>query len=209
MPVFNSGVEAEIQNWSAALIESGNPHDVQLGASISLWVGVGMPNERGVNQCVTACAMISRCLSWFGRDAAIVPVLLEVHDSTNTQIGWSGLSTPTWEGTRWSGHCVLYLPDTRSLVDPTLGQIRPPGRQEPALIANLDPAFLTPGIGCESLLSHGDRASYTTLDPQWSPLVDQRARERIDRNNREMDMKLRPGFLDNVTQYVSTINRWQ
>lgn len=202
--MFDSGVEAEIMDWAAALVDTGQPADIHLGSSISLWVGAGMPNDVGVNQCVTACTMIAHSLSWLGRDAHIVPVTVQIHDRANILSAWGGRSEPQWTGTEWSGHCVLYLPDTRSLIDPTIGQFRPRGHQKPVLLANMDAAILTPGSGCVSPVEDGARISYTTLDSHWHPHADRHARTRHDHNRREMDLKFRDGFVASVHTYINS-----
>lgn len=203
--MFDTGVEAEIMEWAAALVDTGNAADIQLGTAVSLWVGVGMPNDRGVNQCVTACTMIAHSLSWLDREAQIVPVTLEIHDQDNARLAWSGQPEPQWAGAQWSGHCVLYLRGTQSLFDPTIGQIRPKGHQQPLLLDNLDPALLSPGTGCVSPIGNGHRVTYTTLDSQWHPNADPFAHQRHDHNRREMDRDLRADFVTNVQGYINSI----
>lgn len=105
------------------VLRSKNPDVGLLGAATALWVGVGDPDKRGVNQCTAACGIVQGVLDKFGYSSKIVPVLV-VTSRPGERDRMLGTPEPSSEGMNWSGHCVLWVPGMSIIFDPTIGQAK-------------------------------------------------------------------------------------
>ncbi|MFJ8746196.1 hypothetical protein ACIRL2_43420 [Embleya sp. NPDC127516] len=86
-----------------------------------LWLALadGFP----ANVCVDACITLSFAFGQFGIESLLQPVDLTIEDASGAVVV-HGSPRPSWNaaGTEFTGHCVLWLPDSRRLIDPTVEQ---------------------------------------------------------------------------------------
>jgi hypothetical protein len=82
------------------------------------------------NRCVDATTTLRYTYEYFGIEAHVRPVDLVVSDQNTGQMVQYGRPDPRWDGNVFSGHCVLHLPGSNRLIDPTVEQypeVRPFG----------------------------------------------------------------------------------
>ncbi|MEU1536310.1 hypothetical protein [Streptomyces fagopyri] len=85
-----------------------------------LWVAIS-DGRAPANICVDACLTLRNTYGQLGVRAGLLPVTVAIRKKDGTGTLYGSL-TPTWTGTSWNGHCALVLPDSESLVDPTIEQ---------------------------------------------------------------------------------------
>lgn len=147
-----------------------------------LWLehATGLPT----NLCVSSCATLHFAYAQLGIDAHPRAVDLVVGNRRTDQHTMYGQPDPYWSGSTFHGHCVLWLPGSKRLIDPTVEQYPEIRRHElgpicgrivasmatPAQQAELARGELPPGtaVGVERqdliLL-------YTTVDPEFDDIV--------------------------------------
>ncbi len=87
----------------------------------ALWVLKSAERGDPANACVDACMTLHYGYGQLGIRADLQFVDLVVQDSAG-HIIMHGNPQPTWNGTELDGHCVLWLPESRRFVDPTVAQ---------------------------------------------------------------------------------------
>ena len=73
------------------------------------------------NICVDACMTLRHAFGQFGIAAELRAVQLVIRKPSGQLIQRSG-PEPSWDGAQLAGHCVLWLPETGRLIDPTVEQ---------------------------------------------------------------------------------------
>jgi hypothetical protein len=80
------------------------------------------------NVCVDACLTLKRAYALLGIESRILPVSVTVGRSDGPMSVYC--PNPTWNGSTFHGHCVMWLPDTQRLVDhPAVSRVQ--ARQRP------------------------------------------------------------------------------
>lgn len=82
------------------------------------------------NRCVDATTTLRHTYDYFGIEAHVRPVDLVVSDQNTGHMVQYGRPDPRWDDDVFSGHCVLHLPGSNRLIDPTVEQypeVRPFG----------------------------------------------------------------------------------
>lgn len=105
----------------ALLLEADDiPADVRVLLFLPvLWLS----QKRGApaNLCVLSCLTLRHAYGQLGIRAELRAVELVVREPSGRQLRLSGLE-PSWQGAHFAGHCVLWLPETGRLIDPTVQQ---------------------------------------------------------------------------------------
>lgn len=112
------------------------------------------------NRCVDATTTLRHTYDYFGIEAHVRPVDLVVSDQNTGQMVQYGRPDPRWDDDVFSGHCVLHLPGSNRLIDPTV-------EQYPEVLVQHLVAFDQPGVRTVQQ-PHSDRlrAVQADHDPQ-------------------------------------------
>lgn len=176
-------LEQQFLRWAEGVVRTAPDDDAaMLGASVVSWIGVGNPGRLGLTQCVAACYQLSQTLSAVGISSELVVVHARIKNEQNVVVKSIGSDHPVLlpEANKWSGHCVLYIPEQGRILDPTIGQgfledapdLQNPliGRVVATLDGTPDDAVLA---GTQWRLSRGPyMIQYEVLDDSFSPLHD-------------------------------------
>lgn len=181
---YNAGhIASPAEKIGGLLLGEDIPADLMvelLPAMLWLEHATGLPT----NLCVSSCAALHFAYAQLGIDAHPRAVDLVVGNRRTDQHTMYGQSDPYWSGSTFHGHCVLWVPGSKRLIDPTVEQYPEIRRYElgpvcgriaasmatPAQQAELARGELPPGtaIGVERqdliLL-------YTTVDPEFDDIV--------------------------------------
>jgi hypothetical protein len=98
----------------------GVPADVRVLLLLPvLWID----QRRGqpANQCVQSCLTLRHAYGQLGIRAELRAVELVAREPSGRQIRLSG-PEPSWQDGHLAGHCVLWLPESGRLIDPTVQQ---------------------------------------------------------------------------------------
>lgn len=87
----------------------------------ALWVLKSAERGDRANACVDACMTLHYGYGQLGIRADLQFVDLVVQDSAG-RVVMHGTPEPSWDGAELDGHCVLWLPGCRRLVDATVAQ---------------------------------------------------------------------------------------
>lgn len=85
-----------------------------------LWLEHAVGHPR--NLCVSSCITLHYTYAALGITALPRAVDLVVSNQRTDQRTMYGRPDPSWSGTTFSGHCVLWLPGSGRLIDPTVEQ---------------------------------------------------------------------------------------
>jgi hypothetical protein len=120
---LSAGVLQNAQQMLVQLLSSDRiPGDAAVPMLLPvLWVLRAADSGAPPNVCVSACQTLRFAYAQLGIRAELHAVELTVDDSSGTTFE-RGTGMPSWEGMELDGHCVLWLPDRRRLVDPTVVQ---------------------------------------------------------------------------------------
>lgn len=146
----------------AAILAKAPPEQLVELLLPHLWAGVvdGTP----ANICVNACLTLQHAYGQLGIRSEIQPVGLELRDGRGRKVRCAS-TEPQWEqdGTVFTGHCVLMLPDSDRIVDPTVEQfdaVRAIGQGPLIARTVMTSAPIEPGqlrsAGSEFLAQRGD-----------------------------------------------------
>ncbi|MFC9916540.1 hypothetical protein [Streptomyces sp. NPDC059862] len=105
---------------TATLLQHAKPDQLVELVLPHLWVSI-IDGSAPANVCVDACQTLRNAYGQLGVRAELQPVNLVIQDQTGNRVRFGSL-TPSWTGTSWNGHCVLVLPDSERIVDPTIEQ---------------------------------------------------------------------------------------
>ncbi len=88
---------------------------------VNLWVLRAAESGTPPNVCVDACQTLRYALGQFAIGAELAAVDLVVDDPGRGS-AVHGTPEPSWDSTELDGHCVLWLPQWRRFIDPTVTQ---------------------------------------------------------------------------------------
>lgn len=118
------GFDNAAVSWADRVAVSHNDGRVNavMGAVVS-WVEALGP-ENNLNQCLPASNIIKMFIETVGLPAEVCPSVVSVSGGkSQLSPGSIGSEMPGWsEDGAWKGHCVVWLPFIRWILDPTIGQ---------------------------------------------------------------------------------------
>jgi hypothetical protein len=148
----------------------------QLLPQLWLTLADGFP----ANVCVDACVTLRFAFGQFGIESLLQPVDLTIKDTSGAVVV-HGSPQPSWNaaGTEFTGHCVLWLPGSSRLIDPTVDQYERMRRLGLGPLVARSVASTTPTAGGRPVpgtLIAGQRRDltvlYTTVASEWTDSVE-------------------------------------
>jgi len=134
-----------------------------------LWLNLrsGQP----ANSCVQSCLTLRHAYGQLGVRAEVRAVELVARGPSGHQIRVSG-PEPSWRGVQFAGHCVLWLPETGRLIDPTVHQLDVPlVREGPPVMGRLGLTGGLPTGACVTIRRDDLTLVYTVLSGKYTALI--------------------------------------
>lgn len=122
-PASRIGFNYLARKWAEGPLKSHDEVLHSLGKALVLWVELGDPERRGLQQCLNACYLMQMSLETDRVESQIIPVYVQLMGTRGDCIGVVGAPGTGWaaDGT-WTGHCALWIPSLGGVLDPTIGQ---------------------------------------------------------------------------------------
>ena len=134
-----------------------------------LWLNLrsGLP----ANMCVQSCLTLRHAYGQLGVRAEVRAVELVAREPSGRQIRVSG-PEPSWRGAHFAGHCVLWLPETGRLIDPTVQKLDVPlVRDGPPVMGRLGLTGGLPAGDCVTIRRNDLTLVYTVLSGRYTALI--------------------------------------
>ncbi|MBE8519286.1 hypothetical protein ILP97_17510 [Amycolatopsis sp. H6(2020)] len=126
-----SGTLSEGETYVSTLLESDEvaPESLIEFLLPALWLC--HPKEAAINRSIDGALVLQEAFSQLGIVTQVKAVSLTVTGPTASQYTEYGTLTPSWSGEQFNGHCVLWIPQSRRIVDVTVEQFPEAAQDQP------------------------------------------------------------------------------